>query len=138
DKPKDPDFKLMNLPAGRELAYPGAADNVAAAIVGLTFDDTKPATAFDFSKAARVVTRTFDGLTVTIQVLQKGADYWATVSAQAEPGKKSAEKEAKAINAKTSGRAYKLPAFKGQPLMTKQATLLKPLNPPKGAKPAPG
>jgi hypothetical protein len=138
DKKTDPDFKLMNLPAGRELAYPGAGDAVAAAIVGMTFDDAKPAKGFDFSKAARIVTRTFDGLTITVQVLQQGPDYWATVSAEAAPGKAAATKEAQAINAKTSGRAYKLPPFKGQQLMTKQESLLKPLNPPKGAKtPAP-
>ncbi|HEY1961053.1 MAG TPA: DUF4340 domain-containing protein [Rhizomicrobium sp.] len=133
DKPKDADFKLVNPPAGRELSYPGAADGVGAAIVGLTFDDAKPAKGMDFSKAWKLVTQTFDGLTITIQAMQQGQDYWTTVSAEAAPGKPNAAREATAINAKTSGWAYKLPPYKGQQLMTKLDSLLKP--PP--AAPAP-
>jgi Domain of unknown function (DUF4340) len=136
DKPKDADFKLVNLPAGRELSYPGATDNVGAAVVGLTFDDAKPANGMDFSKAWKLVTRTFDGLTVTIQATQQGQDYWALISAEAAPGKPKAAREAAAINAKTSGWAYKLPSYKGQQLMTKLDSLLKP-PPAPPAKPAP-
>jgi hypothetical protein len=136
DKPKEAAFKLVNVPAGRELSYPGATETPASAIVGLTFDDAKPAKGMDFSKAARVVTHTFDGLTVTVQTIQQGQDYWATISAEAAPGKAAAAREAKAINAKTSGWAYKLPAFKGQQMTGKLESLLKPLNTGKAA-PAP-
>ncbi|MBV9570493.1 MAG: DUF4340 domain-containing protein [Alphaproteobacteria bacterium] len=128
DTAKDPSFKLVNLPAGRELAYPGAPDNVGAGIVGLTFDDVKPAKGMDFSKSGRIVTRTFDGLIVTLQVMEQGKDYWATVSAQAAPGKAAAAREAQAINGRASGWAYKLPPFRAQQLMAKQESLLKPLH----------
>jgi len=134
DKPNDADFKLVNVPPGRELAYPGAADGIAAAVVGWTFDDSKPAKEVDFSKASHVVTRTFDGLTVSVNVVQLKGDYWATVSAQAASGKAAAAREAQAINAKTSGWAYKLPPFKGQQLSIKLDSLLKPLHPPKQSK----
>jgi hypothetical protein len=136
DKPKDADFKLVNMPAARDLSYPGAADGVGAAVVGLTFDDAKPAKGMDFSKALKVVTRTFDGLTLIIQAIQQGQDTWATVSAEAAPGKAKAAREAKAIDAKTSGWAYKLPPYKGQQLMTKLDSLLKP-PPAPPAKPVP-
>jgi hypothetical protein len=135
DRPKDATFKLQNVPAGREVAFPGVTDGVATAIVGLTFDDAKPAKSFDVAKASRVVTRTFDGLTVTLQTMQQGEDYWTTVSAQADPGKPAAAREAQAINAKTSGWAYKLPPYKGQQLTSKVDSLLKPLNAAKGSKP---
>ena len=135
DKPKDAAFKVSNIPAGRELSYPGAAEGVAAALNGLTFDDAKPAKGMDFSKAARLVTRTFDGLTVTVQTLQHGQDYWAAISAEAAPGKAAAEREAKAINAKTSGWAYKLPSFKGQQVTAKLESLLKPFNTGKATAP---
>jgi hypothetical protein len=128
DKPKDAAFKLTDIPAGRELSYPGATEAPASAIVGLSFDDAKPAKGMDFSRAPRVVTHTFDGLTVTVQTIQQGQDYWATISADAAPGKVAAAREAKAINAKTSGWAYKLPAFKGQQMTGKLEGLLKPLN----------
>jgi hypothetical protein len=129
-KPGDPNFQLANAPAGREIPYPGAADGVGAAIVGLSFDDVKPAKGMDFSHAAQLVTRTFDGLIVTVKTVQQKNDYWATISAQAAAGKQAAAKEASAINAKTSGWAYKLPPDKGQLLTTKLDALLKPLHPP--------
>ncbi|HEX3945104.1 MAG TPA: DUF4340 domain-containing protein [Rhizomicrobium sp.] len=127
DKPKDATFKLQNVPAGREVAFPGPTDGVATAIVGLTFDGAKPAKGFDFSKSSRTVTHTFDGLTVTVQTVKQGDDYWATVSAQADPGKPAAAREAQAINAKTSSWAYKLPPDKGQQLTANIDNLLKPL-----------
>jgi hypothetical protein len=135
EKPADTIFKLQNVPPGRELSFPGATDQVATAIVGLTFDDAKPAKGFDLSKASRLVTHTFDGLTVTVQTVQQGEDYWATVSAQAAPGKPAAAREAQAINAKTSGWMYKVPPFKGQALTATVDSLLKPLPGAKGAKP---
>ena len=130
DRKTDSNFKLVDLPKGRALSFPGAADAIGAAVTAFTFDDAKPAKSFDFSKAWKILTKTFDGLTVTIQLLQQGQDYWATIAAEAVPGKPAAAKEAQAINAKASGWAYKLPAFKGQQLMTKLDSLLKQPNAP--------
>jgi hypothetical protein len=135
DKPKDASFKLVNLPAGRQLSYEGAAEGPAAAIVGLSFDDVKPAKDFDFSNAWHDVTHTFDGLTITVDVIQKGADYWATIYAEGAAGKPAAGKESRAVDARTSGWAYKLPPFKGQQFMTKLESLLKQPNAPKTAAP---
>ncbi|HEX3808789.1 MAG TPA: DUF4340 domain-containing protein [Rhizomicrobium sp.] len=125
------DFAIVNMPAGRELAYPGSPDGIAAAIVGFTFDDVKPASGLDFSNATHIVTRTFDGLNVALDVIKNGADYWATISAEAAPGKPEAEKEARAIDARSSRWAYKLPQFKGQQFMTPLESLLKPPGAPK-------
>src|SRR5437763_1144633 len=129
DKPSDPDLKLVNLPQGREIAYPGAADGIAGSISNFTFDDVKPARGFDFSDghAARLVARTFDGLIVTLQALKQGPDFWATISADAAPGKAGAQRQARAIDSRTSGWAYKLPPYKGQQIMTTLDSLLKPL-----------
>jgi hypothetical protein len=69
-------------------------------------------------------------LIITVQTLQQGQDYWATLSAEAAPGKPAAAREAQAINAKASGWAYKLPQFKGQQFMTKLDSLLKQPNAP--------
>lgn len=133
EQPSDPDFKLADAPAGRTLADDTAADGIAAAIAGFTFDDVRPARDLDFNDAARVITKTFDGLTVTVQTVRQGADYWATVSAEGAPGKPDSDKEARQINAHVNGWAFKLPDFKGQLFTTPLENLLKPL----GAKPAP-
>jgi hypothetical protein len=137
DKPSQADFTLVNMPAGHALAYPGATDSIGAAIIGLTFDDAKPAKGFDFSKGWRIVTRTFDGLTVTVQLVQQGKDAWAAVSATGAPGKPAADREAKAIDAKTGGWAYKLPAYKSSQLMTRLDSVIKPATTPPPPPPAP-
>ena len=127
DKPSDGDFKLNEIPKGRELSYEAAPDAVAAAVVDFSFDDVKPARDFDFSDSAhtaRVVTKTFDGLTVTVNVIQQGQDYWATVSAEGTGP--DARNEARAIDDHASGWAYKLPAYKGQQFMIPVESLLKP------------
>lgn len=128
DKPSDADFKLAEMPKGRELAYDGAPDGIAAADVDFSFDDVKPAKNFDFSDlahTARVITKTFDGLTVTVSLVRQGQDIWATVSA--EGANADAAREARAIDAHASGWAYKLPAYKGQQFTTSLESLLKPL-----------
>jgi hypothetical protein len=128
-KPSDADFNLAPLPAGKTAPDPSAPDGVAAAIVGFGFDDVRSARNFDFGNpagTARLITKTFDGLKVTVNALKQGEDYWATVSAEAlDPGKADAAKEAALINAHASGWAYKLPAYKGQLFMTTLDSLLK-------------
>lgn len=137
DKPSDPDLKLVNLPQGREISYPGAADGIAGTISNFTFDDVKPARGFDFSDghATRMVAKTFDGLIITVLAIKQGQDFWATVSADAVPGKAEAQRQARTIDSRASGWAYKLPPYKGQQIMTTLESLLKPL-PEKSAKPA--
>lgn len=130
DKPNVADLAVVDLPKGRELSYTGAADAVAGAISGFTFDDVRPAREFDFSDSAhvaRTVARTFDGLVVTVHAIQKGQDYWATLSAEGEPGKPQAQQQARTIDARASGWAYKLPTYKGRQFMTTLESLLKPL-----------
>jgi hypothetical protein len=126
-KPSDPDFTLS--PLAKPLADASMPDGVAAAIAGFSFNDVRPARDLDFGSqggASHVVTTTFDGLRVTVSVLKQGADYWASVSAEAvDSSRTDANKEAAIINAHASGWAYKLDTFKGQLFMTTLDTLLK-------------
>jgi len=124
DKKDDADFKLADMPAGRELIYAAAPDNIGAAIVGFTFDEVKPAATFDFSSAERVTTTTFDGLTVAVKIIKEGDDTWATILAAGTTPE--TQKEAAAINARSGGWAYKLPAWKAEIFATKLDSLLKP------------
>ena len=132
DKLNQPDFTLAELPRGRELAFPNATDGIAAAATDFSFDDVKPAKDLNFSGAAHIVTHTFDGLNVAIDVIKVNGVYWAQISAQA--AKPAAEKEAREINAHASGWAYKLAAYKGQQFMTTLDSLLKPLAAPAAPK----
>ncbi len=128
DKPSDADFALVPVPHGREVSDPSAPDGVAAAITGFSFDDIKPAGDFDFATgASRTVTHTFDGLSVTVDVIKQGEDNWARVFADSLPGKPAAQKEANEINAHTARWAYKLAAYKGAQFSTPLENLLKPI-----------
>jgi Domain of unknown function (DUF4340) len=125
DKPSDADFDLNPIPKGRELAYPGSPDAVASAIADFSFDDIRPAGGFDFTNASRLITKTFDGLIVTTDVVKQGNDYWARIFADAAPGKPDAAKEAQAINAHADGWAFKLDQYKGAEFGTTLESLLK-------------
>jgi hypothetical protein len=118
-------FTIVDMPKGREEIEPGVVDSVAAAITAFTFDDVKTAHDFDFTNAPRFVTRTFDGLTVTVRVVPENQGFWATV--YAEGATPQSAREARVVDAHTDGWAYKLPAYKGQLFMTTLDSLLKPL-----------
>ncbi|HUO98726.1 MAG TPA: DUF4340 domain-containing protein [Rhizomicrobium sp.] len=125
-------FTLSPIPKGREIAYAGAGDNIASALDDFTFDDIRPAGDFDFDKGASSLTeRTFDGLTVTADVIKQGDDYWARVSAEASPGAAKAAREAYKINERGAGWAFKLASWKGAVFVAPLESLLKPVEKPK-------
>jgi uncharacterized protein DUF4340 len=130
EKPSDADFKLSPVASGREPSNEAAADGVASVMTGFTFDDVKPVGQVDFSRATKVTTKTFDGLTLTTSVVQLGQDYWAKVAATADSSHPDAEKEAAKISAQTAPWAYKLPPYEGQLFMTTLESLLKPAGAP--------
>jgi hypothetical protein len=72
DTREQTDFTVPDLPKGRTLSSPAAANSAATALAGLTFDDVrKLAPDEDWSKDAKSTAQTdfrlFDGSTVTIQ-----------------------------------------------------------------------
>ena len=90
----------------------------------------------DPATTTRLITRTFDGLRVTAHVTQRGTEYWATLSAEtAAPSTTDAAAKAAQINARASGWAYKLPAYKGQLFMTTLDSLTKPPSAPAPGQP---
>ena len=132
EKPADTAFKLAVVPAGREMGDSATADGLATAITGLSFDDIKPAKEIDLSTATQVVTKTFDGLSITASVVHIGPEYWAEFGAMSMVNNPEIGKQARSINARVNGWAYKLPDYKGAQFMTPLESLLKP----KDGKPA--
>jgi len=124
--PKDESFAVTPLPKGRELSYAGAGDSAATTLSDFAFDDIKPAMAVDFTGAAHMTVRSFDGLTVTLDIAALGAEHWVRVMASAEPGYPAAAKEALAINTHASAWAFKLPPYKASLYAPPLESLLKP------------
>jgi hypothetical protein len=131
DSKDQPDFKLLDMPAGRSLSFEGAPDGVASAIIGFTFDDVAKADQFDVSKAPQSVTHTFDGLDITVKIAAKDKDHWALLSAAGSNPMTQAE--AAMINARLKDWAFKLPEMRTEQFVATRETLLKP---PGGPEPA--
>ncbi len=79
-------FALSPLIAGRELTHAGAADAPASALTHLQFEAVAPAvTATDGPPRRRALVRTFDGLVVEIQGLERGSERWIRILASFDP-----------------------------------------------------
>lgn len=148
-KPQDPNFRVVDaIPAGRVLRTENEANGVGNALIGLSFDDVEPQTKFDFSNnAAHADFVSFDGLTLSLSLIEKDRDLWMTVHAVAAPEpavppagassdtklKPDVAKEAKEINDVVAGWAYKIPRYKGVLLSSPLDDLLKPVGTPADA-----
>jgi hypothetical protein len=122
--PKDDNFTVSPLPKGRTLSYAGAGDSAATMLGDFSFDDIKPVMAVDFSSAAHMTVRSFDGLIVTLDIATVGTEHWVRMIASAAPG--TAAREALAINTHASAWAFKLPPYKASMFAASLESLLKP------------
>jgi hypothetical protein len=141
DKPENPNFTLQGqIPPGRVLRTEGEPNGLGNALLGISFDDVRAISLFDFSKPATAVYQTFDGLTVTLKLIEKDTDFWIAVEAAADPSaapapakpgdtnlKPDVAKEAKELNAVVGGWAYKIPRYKGALLTAPMDDLLRPV-----------
>jgi hypothetical protein len=140
-KPEDENFRIVEaIPAGRVLRTETEPNAVGNALLGISFEDVRPQEKLDFANAARADYTTFDGLTLSLSIIQQENDYWMTVNAVADPTvqpspakpgarqlKPDVAKEAKEINALVGGWAYKVPRYKGAILMAPLEDLLRPV-----------
>lgn len=150
DKAEDAEFRLRNLPEGREIKGERFLRYIGESLDTLTLEDVRPAGEIDFAGKAvgGSVFRTFDGLVVTVKLAGTGKpdddEYWMTFEAGVDEAallkdkpkagselKPAAEvrKEAAAINARTAGWAYKVSSTVSRFLRYTMADILK--EPPK-------
>ena len=78
-------FDVANVPADRELLYPGVANVIGNALRELNLEDVQPAAASAEGETVRVEFRTFDGLVVTILGTEQGEESWVTFEASYTP-----------------------------------------------------
>jgi hypothetical protein len=149
-KATDENFTLdVPLPRGRTLRTEREPNGVGQALFNLQFDDVAPASSIDFTGASYAAFRTFNGVNLSFAIARKGEEYWATVNATGtdqapeppKPGETAptlASVEAKAINERAAGWAFKLPKFKGVLMTAPLDDLLAPLGgPPPGPQSVP-
>ncbi len=126
DTKEMPDFKMTDLPRGRELSFEGSPDGVAGSIVGFVYEDVAKADQINFTGAPQTVFNTFDGLNVTVQVASQGHGALGD-RLRAEATNPMVQAEADSINARNRGWAYRIDEFKANQITATRETLLKPV-----------
>jgi hypothetical protein len=119
-------YVLDNIPAGRELSYPGVTYGPATAISNFTFEDVRLVSDIDFSDATEIVTETFDGVQIIARVAQEADISWASLAALSD-GEAEQQQQADFINIAVHGWAFQMPEFTAQSFLTTRDSLLAPL-----------
>ncbi len=149
-------FAILDIPKGKEPTLDDLAQRIAEAVVLLPLDDAARAEGIDFTGAAKVVHRMFDGLVLSSMTVMADnrrmtrfeASFDAAQAAlaakagliAANPDLKSAtdaQQQIAGINARTSGWAFLLPGMKGADLMRDHASLFRAKRPPQSEPVAP-
>ncbi|QOJ32535.1 MAG: DUF4340 domain-containing protein [Gammaproteobacteria bacterium] len=80
------DFQVSGIPAGRELSFPGAGNNIGAALADLSLDAVEPAAGFAPGNVRPTVARfeTFDGLVVEVSTWKLPAGARLRLAAHAD------------------------------------------------------
>jgi hypothetical protein len=130
-----PSEQIYTLVAPPKQGTPNSllVNSIPYAIANFSLADVQPAASMDFTKSSHAVARSFDGLLVTIDIIQQGSDVWARLAASTAPGAAPMViNEAAAINARSAGWAYKLPPEKGSALTNDLAKIMTPPTAPQG------
>ena len=132
EKKEQTDFTVSNIPKGRELSSPVAANSIAGSLSGLTLDDVhKSSSPPGDAKISHAIFRTFDGLEVDVAGRKDGTRDLLTVTAHSTA--KETGDEAQKLTTQLQGWEYEIPSYKYDVIFTSLDSLLKPVEPPKKA-----
>ncbi|MGB8275754.1 MAG: DUF4340 domain-containing protein [Alphaproteobacteria bacterium] len=142
DKPDDPHFKFKDLPPDTKLKGESAADDLTQILMVVDLVDVAPQGDVPFPKghAWKTVAETFDGLTVTVESVNRDDKPWSKFHAEAKdvgelPDYKGAaaaflkpaaevKQEAAEINARTGAWAYQIKDLQANRLRSRLAQFL--------------
>jgi Domain of unknown function (DUF4340) len=133
-KKEQSDFTVSNIPKGRELTSPVAADSIAGSLGGVTLDDVRKSGSAGDAKLAHAIFRTFDGLEVDVAGRKDGTHDLISITARST-AKETAD-EAQKLTTQLQGWEYEVPSYKYDTIFTSLDSLLKPVEPPKKAEKA--
>jgi len=148
DKKEQQDFKVSDVPKGRELSSPTAADPIAGSLAGLTLDDVRragqPANGANASSASsstpgatptpaatpgeHVTFRTFDGLEIEVSGHKEGTRTFIALTPRSSA--KETQAEAANLEARLKGWEFEIPSYKYEGMFRPLEELLKKLPEP--------
>lgn len=131
------DFTLLELPEGRALKSAWSVNSLGSALSTLDLEAVRRADEFDWDGAIAIRTLRFDGFEVNATLLRLGeAGDWLRLSANAPaPAADESDEivaamdvvlaEAEGLNARSSGWAFRIPAFKADAMDQRLDDLLR-------------
>lgn len=120
------DLTVHDIPHGRELSSPDAADQMGSALSNLTLTDVqKPAPPPAGTALSHAVFKTFDGLEIDVSGYKRAPNGYIDVSAHSTA--RSADAEAQQINARVQSWQYVIPDYRYDQIFQSMDGLLKPL-----------
>lgn len=126
--PTEGPWQLLELPKDTHLKRPEILDSMASAIATAEAEDVMPsAQAPGGGKPARLELETFDSLRLSGTIVEEDGESWLRLSAtpaSAVTDDPSVEARAAAINARVEGWAFRVPAWKVDPLLKPLADLI--------------
>jgi len=131
EKKEQTDFTVSNIPKGRELTSPVAADPIAGALGGLTLDDVRKAGGAGEAKLSHAIYHTFDGLELDVAGRKDGTH--DLISFTAHSTAKETADEAQKLTTQLQGWEYEVPSYKYDSIFHSLDDLLKPVEKPKKA-----
>lgn len=126
------DFAVADIPKGRKLSSPAAADPIAGSLSSVSIDDVQKAPATPAT--SHTVFKTFDGLTIDVAGHKEGTRTLVTFTPTSTD--KATEAEAKTLAAKLNGWEFEIPSYKYDGMFRPLEELLEKL-PEKGDKKKP-
>ena len=102
------DFAVSDIPKGRKLSSPAAADPIAGSLGGVTLDDVQKAAAT--TGTAHAVFTTFDGLKIDVAGRKEGTR--TLVSLTPTSTDKATEAQASTLEARLKGWEFEIPGYK--------------------------
>jgi hypothetical protein len=117
------DFSVLDIPADRELSYATVANGIGGALASLELEAVRPR--IDAPATTTTGFLTWDGLTVTAEIVADGDESWIGFSAATSDVESTATDEIAAINQRLGGWQYRLPDHKKNLLVRRWDDLLK-------------
>jgi len=131
---EQPDFTVAEVPKGRELSSPAAADTLAGSLASVSLDDVQRAPQTPPAGVSHAVFNTFDGLRIDVAGRKDGSR--TLISLTPSSTAKETQAEAQTLEQRLKGWEFEIPSYKYDGLFRPLEELLKKLPEPaaKGGK----
>lgn len=106
DAPEQEHYEVAPMPAGRALRSEGVGDPLTRGLQQLNFEDVRPAGAGWAGPVTTITFETFDGLKVTMRVVDEEGAFWAALSAEGEQAENV--EELSELRNRFAGREFRL------------------------------